>query len=116
MTGSLSVLAVKLLLTACGTTMMSQETWVAEMKRAYPPGTPEADVEASVTAVGMTMNDAPNVFRRLPRSVTGDGSGYWQRINKQESAPGCNMQRTLFVRFDDQGDLITAHPGDAFCT
>ena len=111
----LSALAVVVLLTACGTSMMNQQTWIAEMQRTYPPGTPEAEVAAGATANGMTVSDAPNAFRTLPRSVTGDGSGYWRTVTKQESTPGCALRRTAYMRFDDDGNLMTVHPGDAVC-
>lgn len=108
-------IAVALVLAGCGTSYMTQEGWVAAMRSTYPPGTPAADVEASVTVAGMRWEEAPEAFRTLPRSVTGDGSGYWRRAVKLESGPGCDIRRTAYFRFDEQDRLLTVYPGDGYC-
>lgn len=107
---------VLLMLGACeGTSYLPQENWVANMSAAYPAGTPAADVEASVTAAGMTFEEVPNAFRILPRSATTDGSGYWRRVVAFDEAVGCTMRRQMYFRFDDGDQLMRTYPGGTSC-
>lgn len=112
--GAVSLLALAML-GGCGTTYMSQETWVAEMRATYPPGTPADAVETSVSNAGMSFAEAPEAFRTLPRSITGDGSGYWRRVTKLETSVGCDQGRTVYFHFDDADRLIAVYQGDSRC-
>lgn len=110
--------AALLALSACGQTpamYQTQENWAQAMRDTYPAGTQAADVEASVTAAGMSFEPVPNAYRILPSSVTGDGSGYWRRIVKVDATLGCDMRRTVYFRFDDGDQLIGSYPGNSSC-
>lgn len=110
--------ALLIMLSGCAETVATyqpQENWADDMAKAYPPGTPAGDVEASVTAAGMRFEEVPNAYRILPRSVTTDGSGYWRRVVTVEETFGCRMERRMYFRFDDGDQLMTHYPGNSSC-
>lgn len=104
-----------LLLPGCGTAHMTQEQWVGAMRETYTPGMSMQVIETSVTRAGMTFEEERDVRQRLPRDVIGDGSGTWRRITKIENTSGCEMSRTLYMRFDAAGGLVSTYPGISRC-
>ena len=114
-TGKMMPLLAVLALWGCGTTHLTQPQWVDAMRETYTPGMPMEVVEASVTRAGMTFEEEREVLRRLPLRVVGAGSGDWYRVTKIENTPVCDIQRTLYMRFDEGGGLSMVYPGISRC-